>query len=164
MLKTSLIFIGLALAAVCFADLAITTLHPWMELARMLRAMAAPDFLSLAGIWRAFVNTVAFALCGTFLGVAAGTVLAFFFEYTPVRLFCAFIRAIHEIFWAFIFMPKGLEGIWNTVILTQIALAFTGVLAVVSFPLACVHFMGIDTVSQVIRRRLKISTKLATSY
>ena len=37
---------------------------------------------------------------------------------------------------------EGLEGVWNTVILTQIALAVTGVLAVVSFPLACVHFMG----------------------
>lgn len=127
MLKTSLIFIGLALAALCFADLAITTLHPWMELGRMLRGMAIPDFMALLGIWRAFVNTVAFALCGTFLGVAAGLVLAFFFEYTPVRLMCAFIRAIHEIFWAFIILP--IVGLTPTCGVLAIAIPYAGIFA-----------------------------------
>jgi len=127
MLKTSLIFIGLALAALCLADLEVTTLHPWPELGRMIRGMAAPDLLSLPGIWRAFVNTVAFALCGTFLGVALGVVLAFFFEFTPVRLFCAFIRAIHEIFWAFIFLP--IVGLNPTCGVLAIAIPYAGIFA-----------------------------------
>lgn len=127
MLKTSLIFIGIALAALCFADLEISTLHPWLEFGLMLRGMAAPDFLSLTGIWRALINTVSFALCGTFLGVSMGVVLAFFFNFTPVRLFCAFIRAIHEIFWAFIFLPiVGLDPVCGVL---AIAIPYAGVFA-----------------------------------
>jgi len=87
MLKTSLIFIGIALAALCLADLEITTLHPWVELERMLRGMITPDFMALPEIWRALANTIAFALCGIFLGAAAGAGLSFFFEFTPVRCF-----------------------------------------------------------------------------
>jgi phosphonate transport system permease protein len=127
MLKISLIFIGAALAALLFADIEIITLHPWAELGRMARAMVTPDFLSLPGIWRALVNTVAFALCGTFIGVASGAVLSFFFESTPVRLCCAFIRAIHEIFWAFIFLPiVGLDPACGVM---AIAVPYTGIFA-----------------------------------
>jgi len=125
MLRTSLAFVAVALAALCFADLEITTLHPWVELARMAGGMATPDFSSLLAIWRALINTIAFALCGTFLGAVAGIVLAFFFEYTPVRLFCAFIRAIHEIFWAFIFLP--LVGLNPTCGVLAIAVPYAGI-------------------------------------
>ncbi len=41
-----------------------------------------------------------------------------------------------------IFLDEGLKGIWNTVVLTQIALVGTGILALVSFPGACIHFAG----------------------
>jgi len=105
MLKVSLIFIGAAVVALLFADIEISTLHPWTELGRVGFGMVTPDFPFLTSIWRALINTVAFALCGTFIGVCMGAVLSFFFESTVVRLFCAFIRAIHEIFWAFIFLP-----------------------------------------------------------
>ena len=127
MLNTSLIFIGIALAALCFADLEITTLHPWMELSRMLRGMITPDLMTLPEIWRALANTIAFALCGTFLGAAAGAGLSFFFEFTPVRLFCAFIRAIHEIFWAFIFLP--VVGLNPTCGVLAIAIPYAGIFA-----------------------------------
>jgi len=127
MLKTSLIFIGIALAALCLADLEITTLHPWVELERMLRGMITPDFMALPEIWRALANTIAFALCGIFLGAAAGAGLSFFFEFTPVRLFCAFIRAIHEIFWAFIFLP--VVGLNPTCGVLAIAIPYAGIFA-----------------------------------
>jgi phosphonate transport system permease protein len=125
MLKTSLLFIGIALAALFFADLEVTTLHPWLELARMFRGMLTPAFFSLADIWRSLLNTGAFALCETFLAVMLGAVLTFFFELTPVRLFCAFIRAIHEIFWAFIFLP--IVGLNPTCGVLAIALPYAGI-------------------------------------
>jgi phosphonate transport system permease protein len=127
MLKTSLIFLGAGVAALCVADLAITTLHPWSELVRMAHGMVTPDLGSLPGIWRALANTVAFALCGTFLGVCMGTVLSFGFEFAPVRLFCAAIRAIHEIFWAFIFLP--VIGLNPTCGVLAIAVPYTGIFA-----------------------------------
>lgn len=126
-MKTSLLFIGVALAALCFADIEILTLHPWTELARMAKAMATPDFFSLGGIWRALVSTLAFALCGTFLGSCMGAALSLFFGYAPVRLFCAFIRAIHEIFWAFIFLP--IVGLNPTCGVLAIAVPYAGIFA-----------------------------------
>jgi phosphonate transport system permease protein len=127
MLKTSLIFIGVAVAALLFADIEVVTLHPWIELARMVRGMVTPDFLSIPGIWRALANTVAFALCGTFIGVGLGAVLSFFFESTPVRLCCAFVRAIHEIFWAFIFLP--IVGLNPSCGVLAIAVPYTAIFA-----------------------------------
>ena len=102
MLKTSLVFLVIAILCIFAADIEVTTLNPWHELNRMLLGAATPDFDSLYEFRAAILNTITFAFCGIFIGVAFGAVLAFFFKSTPVRLFCAFIRAIHEIFWAFI--------------------------------------------------------------
>ena len=127
MLKSSLLFLVIALAALLAADLAVTTLDPWAEMGRMAMGALTPDFPSLAGMLPAILNTVVFALCGISLAVAGGTVLAFFFAWTPVRLFCAFIRAIHEIFWAFILLPLvGLNPICGVL---AIAIPYAGVIA-----------------------------------
>ena len=127
MLKTSLFFICVALCALLFADIAITTLYPWSELGRVAHGMMTPDIASLAGIWRALVNTLAFALWGTVIGVSIGAGLSFFFESTPVRLFCAFIRSIHEIFWAFIFLP--IVGLNPACGVLAIAVPYAGIFA-----------------------------------
>ena len=104
MLRTSLFFAAIALLAVLLADLEISTLDPWIELRRMAVGAVTPDIPALWGFKSALLNTVIFALCGTFFGVVFGIGLGFVFRHTSVRLFCAFIRAIHEIFWAFIFL------------------------------------------------------------
>ena len=127
MLKVSLIFVGAAGVALFFADIEITTLHPWSELGRMAKGMVTPDLFFLVKIWKAFLNTVAFALCGTFIGVCMGAVLSFLFELTPVRLFCAFIRAIHQIFWAFIFLP--VVGLNPACGVLAIAVPYAGIFA-----------------------------------
>ncbi len=127
MLKVSLIFIGVAVCALLAADIEIITLHPWTELGRIARGMATPDLAFLAGIWRALLNTVVFALCGTVIGAGIGAGLSFVLESTPVRLFCAFLRAIHEIFWAFIFLPiVGLNPICGVL---AIAVPYAGIFA-----------------------------------
>ena len=127
MLKTSLTFVGIAFIAVVLADLEVSTQHPWLEMGRMVEGVFTPE---LSVIWEfkaSLLNTAIFALCGTFLGVILGIGLAFFFQFLPVRLFCAFIRAIHEIFWAFIFLPVvGLNSICGVL---AIAIPYGGIFA-----------------------------------
>jgi len=41
-----------------------------------------------------------------------------------------------------ILLTDGLRGIWHTVVLTQIALGGSGLLALAEVPLACVHLTG----------------------
>jgi phosphonate transport system permease protein len=86
-----------------------------------------PDVAALWDYKVALFNTVVFALCGTAISVVLGAALAFVFSFTPVRLFCAFIRAIHEIFWAFIFLHiVGLNPICGVL---AIGLPYAGIFA-----------------------------------
>ena len=127
MLKTSLFFVAIALIALLLADLEISTLHPWTELSRMAWGVITPDVTSLWNLKLALLNTVVFAFCGIFFAVVLGIGLAFAFRFTPVRLFCAFIRAIHEIFWAFIFLP--IVGLNPTCGVLAIAIPYAGIFA-----------------------------------
>ncbi len=127
MLRTSLYFLCIALLALWVADISVTTLDPWFELKKIGFGFVTPDFLYLPKFGGALLNTVSFALIGIALAVVSGSVLALFFNYTPVRLFCAFIRAIHELFWAFIIMPiTGLNSLCG---ILAIAIPYAGVFA-----------------------------------
>src|SRR5688500_16758980 len=127
MLRTSLVLVGIALLAALVADFEISTLNPWAELGRMAVGAITPDVAALWDYKVALFNTVVFALCGTAISVVLGTALAFVFSFTPVRLFCAFIRAIHEIFWAFIFLHiVGLNPICGVL---AIGLPYAGIFA-----------------------------------
>ena len=127
MLRTSLIFIPIALLCVFVADIEITTRDPWGELQRMAWGVLTPDVSVLFTFRTALLNTLTFAFCGLSLGIVGGSILTFFFHLTPVRLFCAFIRAIHEIFWAFLFLPLvGLNPICGVL---AIAVPYAGIFA-----------------------------------
>ncbi len=105
MLKVSLSFLAVALLCLGLADIEVTTLDPWLEIHRIATGFITPDLPVLLGFREALLNTVTFAFCGIAIGLGFGSIFALFFQYTAVRLFCAFIRAIHEIFWAFLFLP-----------------------------------------------------------
>ncbi len=96
----------IVMALVCLpaADLEIGHTEPGLELARMMRGLLAPDFVSLESPLTALAYTVSFALLGSAGAILLGLLLALLFHLRPVRLGCAFIRAIHELFWALIFM------------------------------------------------------------
>ncbi|MBF0279206.1 MAG: ABC transporter permease [SAR324 cluster bacterium] len=127
MTRTSLLFAGTAILCLFFADFEILTLNPWQELRRMAQGVLTPDFLAVYEIKVAFLNTITFAFCGIFLAILSGSILAFCFEFRPVRLFCAFIRAIHEIFWAIIFLP--VVGLNSTCGILAIAIPYAGIFA-----------------------------------
>ena len=118
-----------AVAAVClpFADLSISTQDPWAEMGRMLWGVVTPDFLALETIGTAILQTVAFALVGVAIAAVSGFVLAQFFHIAVVRWACAVARAIHELFWALIFLQVlGLSPLTGVL---AIAIPYAGICA-----------------------------------
>uniref|UniRef100_UPI003A91DF25 hypothetical protein n=1 Tax=Methylophaga sp. TaxID=2024840 RepID=UPI003A91DF25 len=82
------------------ADIAITTANPWQDLGRLFWGVVTPNFFSTEGLLTALLRTVAFAFVGVALGSVFGFALAQVYRFLPVRMFCAFIRSIHELFCA----------------------------------------------------------------
>ncbi|MGU3337142.1 PhnE/PtxC family ABC transporter permease [Methylobacterium mesophilicum] len=119
-------FVGAALAALLAADLGITSLHPWADLQRLLGGLIHPDFPSVE-VW-SVVYTVAFAILGVTLGAGAGFVLAIpFVRVRSVRLVCAALRSVHELFWALLLMQ--VFGLSATTGILAIALPYAGICA-----------------------------------
>ena len=72
MVRTSLMFVGVALVCLYFADTTISTYDPWLEIHRMMLGVITPDFFAIDAIGSALVKTVAFALVGVSLGAVSG--------------------------------------------------------------------------------------------
>ncbi|WP_251977935.1 PhnE/PtxC family ABC transporter permease [Salinicola avicenniae] len=124
---------SLALVALCvlllpLADLDVTAADPWHELQRMALGFAWPNWLALESPLQAIALTVSVALWGTFLGALLGFPLALLFHRSRLlRGFCAFIRAIHELFWALLFLQVfGLSAITA---LAALAIPYAGIFA-----------------------------------
>ncbi|WP_375463087.1 PhnE/PtxC family ABC transporter permease [uncultured Methylobacterium sp.] len=119
-------FAGGAVAALWLADLRVTSLDPWADLRRLLGGLIRPDLLSVEG-W-SVVHTVAFAVLGVTLGAGAGFLLAIPFSRSrTVRVACAGLRAVHELFWALILMQ--VFGLSATTGILAIALPYAGICA-----------------------------------
>ena len=125
--KTSLAFLASAIVLLFFADLGVSTLHPWAELGRMALGAITPNFLSIDILLHALAMTVGFAFGGVALGAGVGFCLAMVFHLRIVRVGCAFVRAIHELFWALIFLQVlGLNPLTG---LMAIAVPYAGTFA-----------------------------------
>ena len=125
--STSFGFLGVGLFCLVFADLSVSTLDPWQEMARMARGLVTPDFLAVDRLGEALLQTLAFALVGVALAVVAGFGLALVFHVRVVRWGCAFVRAIHELFWALLFLQMlGLTALTG---ILAIALPYAGIFA-----------------------------------
>jgi phosphonate transport system permease protein len=97
--QASRLFLVLALACLLGADLVVSALDPWAELRRLVAGLLRPDLLSLEAM--SVVWTVAFAVLGVGLGASVGFGLAIVFSrLRAVRILCAALRSVHELFWA----------------------------------------------------------------
>lgn len=115
-----------AAASLPVADLGIGTLNPWAELGRVLRGVAHPDLAAVEA--SSVVLTVAFAVLGVSGGAAAGLLLALpFARSRGVRVFCAAIRSVHELFWALLLMQ--VTGPSPTAGLLAIGIPYAGIFA-----------------------------------
>jgi phosphonate transport system permease protein len=62
MVKTSMMFVGIALVSLYLADISVTTHDPWLEMNRLLIGIFSPKFIAIDIIANALIQTVAFAL------------------------------------------------------------------------------------------------------
>ena len=124
---TALVFVGLAVMLLPFADLGLGRHDPWAELGRMATGFLSPDFTSIEALRWTAVLTAAFAICGVALGASAGFVLAPFYRHGMVRNLCIAIRSIHELFWAILLMQ--VTGLSATTGVLAIAIPYAGIFA-----------------------------------
>jgi len=102
--KISWLFVLSALLCLLTADIGIRSFDPWSELGRLLNGLLQPSLSGLDDIGMAVLQTLAFALLGVGLGSACGFLVALIFHWRWVRVLCALLRAVHELFWALIFL------------------------------------------------------------
>ncbi len=127
MVRASLAFLAIAIACLWFADLEITTIDPWQEMGRLLLGVVTPNFFATDYLLEALLNTLAFALLGVALANVLGFGLALLFHYRITRMACAFVRAIHELFWALLFLQVfGLHPVTGVL---AIAIPYAGIIA-----------------------------------
>jgi phosphonate transport system permease protein len=127
MARASLIFLAIALGCLPFADLEITTVNPWQEMGRLWLGLLTPDFFATDQLLESLLNTLAFALLGVALANVFGFGLALLFHYRIIRMGCAFVRAIHELFWALLFLQIfGLHPITGILAIT---IPYAGIVA-----------------------------------
>ncbi|MCL1136975.1 PhnE/PtxC family ABC transporter permease [Shewanella pneumatophori] len=96
----------LLIAIICsyFADTEIISLDPWHELLLIAKGFALPDFFATEYLLNALWQTVSFALLGVSLALCIGAPLSLIYHKPLIAALCAFTRAIHEIFWALLFL------------------------------------------------------------
>ncbi|GAA3548842.1 ABC transporter permease [Zobellella aerophila] len=127
MVHSSLLFVLLALLCLPWADLSITALDPWSELARLGAGLLLPSLPEAATLFSAIANTLAFALQGVALGALLGLGLAAGYRHAGLRRLSASLRAVHELFWALLFIQ--LLGLSAPAGVLAIALPYAGTFA-----------------------------------
>jgi len=120
-------FIASALLCLPFADLGIYSYDPWSELGRLLGGVLQPTMSDWSEVAQATIQTFAFALLGVGIGSVCGFALALVFHWRWVRVLCALLRAVHELFWALILMQ--IFGLHPLTGLLALAIPYTATFA-----------------------------------
>jgi phosphonate transport system permease protein len=125
--RISFYFAIVALVALVFSDLEITTLNPGLEMGLLLDGFLAPHFLDVSILADALFKTLAFAFQGVIVAAILGFILALGFKRYWIRALAAFIRSVHELFWALIFIQ--ITGLSSLTGFLAILIPFTGIFA-----------------------------------
>ncbi|MEL6821586.1 MAG: ABC transporter permease, partial [Calditrichota bacterium] len=127
MLRTSLLFLISGIICLFLADLEVVSLDPRIEFIRMRDGLVSPAFSVLLEFYPAIINTLSIALFSTGLSIIFGAFLAFNFRVRWIRVFCSFIRSIHELFWVFLLLPVA--GLNTLTGIAAIAIPYSGIFA-----------------------------------
>jgi phosphonate transport system permease protein len=125
--KISFLMALLASIALVFSDLEISSASPWFEVQLMMQGFAQPSLFDLNSLIQALFTTLAFAIQGVFVGAILGFLMALGFHFLWVRALAAFIRSIHELFWALLFIQ--ISGLSSLTGFLAILIPFTGIFA-----------------------------------
>src|SRR5262249_2044347 len=120
------LFLLLAVLALPLSDLAVSALDPWAEMRRLAAGLIRPDLFSIAAMSVAW--TVALAVLGVAIGASTGLLFALVFaRLRAVRLLCAFLRSVHELFWALLLIQ--ITGLSATTGILAVAFPYCGIFA-----------------------------------
>ena len=125
--QVSLYFALIALVCLAFADIDISHVNPWREIGVMAHGFITPSVQHWPTFFQALINTLAFAVQGIFIAAILGFLLALWFRRKAVRFFAAFLRSIHEVFWALLFIQ--IFGLSSLAGLLALVVPYTGTLA-----------------------------------
>jgi phosphonate transport system permease protein len=125
-LSATHVFLLLGIFALLSADLAVSALDPWAEMRRLVSGLLRPDLFSIEAMSVAW--TVAFAVIGVAFGASAGFALALVFARSrAVRILSAFLRSVHELFWALLLIQ--VTGISAVTGILAVAIPYSGIFA-----------------------------------
>ncbi len=124
--SVSWMFLLIAAVALLLSDVRVIALNPWAELRRLASGLIRPDLFSIEMM--GVVWTVAFAVLGVAIGASVGFLLALVFaRLRAVRLLCAFLRSVHELFWALLLIQ--IAGLSATTGILAVAIPYSGIFA-----------------------------------
>lgn len=125
--KISLMVAIFGLLAFALADLEISQHDPYSVLNNMFAGLLQADLSDNKYLLAALANTISFALIGLSMAATFGLLLSHYHQYPLVAHFCAFIRSIHELFWALIFLQ--MFGLSSITAILAIAIPYSGIFA-----------------------------------
>lgn len=155
-LNVSVIFLAVAIVSFIFADFSISTLEPFLELKRFSLALFEINILEVQKLIPALFTTISIAVVAMLVSSIIGFFLALIFENFFVRTTLAFTRAIHELFWALIFLQ--IFGLNTLTALLAIILPYSAILAKVYAEILQEH----DTFPNELKGKSKVSYYLYT--
>ena len=103
-LNITVVFLSIFFVALFFADFSVTTLEPLSEIQKFFGGALHVNISNIPTYYEALLNTIAIAILAIFISSILGFFLALYFRYAVVRVSLAFTRAIHELFWALLFL------------------------------------------------------------
>jgi len=103
-LNVTLIFLFVFFISILNADFSISTLDPIAEIKNFFGGILEIDISKTPTYFDAILNTIAIAIVAIFISSILGFFFALYFKYALLRVSLAFTRAIHELFWALLFL------------------------------------------------------------
>lgn len=120
-------FILLAILLFITGDISITTATPGAEFQRMLAGLLHPQWPPFDALTQVLLQTISYALLGVAIAAIGGFILSLFFHCRLIRIVCASVRAVHELFWGLLLIQ--LFGLQPLAGILAIAIPYTGILA-----------------------------------
>ncbi len=130
-LKVSLAFLIIFFICLYFSDLGIYSIDPFLELKKFVFAIKDISFDSFDLLLDATLQTIYIATLSIVFSSLFGFLFSFLFKITAIRVTLAYIRAIHEIFWALIFLQ--IFGLNTITAILAIVLPYSAILAKVYY-------------------------------
>lgn len=150
-LRVSFVIFIVGVISFFIADLSISTVDTSLLVEEFFFSITKLSFSNYSILFEAFLNTISIAIVSIFISSILGFFLALFFSNILVRISLSFTRAIHELFWALIFLQ--IFGLNTLTAILAIIIPYSAILAKVYAEILEEH----DTFPQSLRRRSKIS-------